>query len=204
MAITESTTLLELAAAVSSALGAKGIHAVLSGGAAVSIYAKGGYNSDDLDFVTSARKTAIADALKDLGFELAEGGMRLSQFTHPNSIWYVEFPPPPMTIHRKPRRSNRSSWTTAKRFDTYQCSFLLFHPPTLTQRPSWPAHRIITCWRPRSTRKLAERAASTRVCMQAGNSFMCGFERTAASPPRSRITEFQRTGLFHGRVFLGD
>jgi hypothetical protein len=52
--INTSTSLEELAAIVSQALEAVGILATLSGGAAVSIYTNNRYQSEDLDFVSSA------------------------------------------------------------------------------------------------------------------------------------------------------
>ena len=52
--ISESTTLVELAAIVSETLEQAGIVATLSGGAAVSIYTENRYLSEDLDFVTVA------------------------------------------------------------------------------------------------------------------------------------------------------
>jgi len=59
-AIDGSTSILEIASLVSQALEAEGIVAVLSGGAAVSIYSDNKYESFDLDFITSARNTGIA------------------------------------------------------------------------------------------------------------------------------------------------
>ena len=52
--ITTKTTLIELAALVSEALEAAGIVATLSGGSAVSAYTENRYESEDLDFVTTA------------------------------------------------------------------------------------------------------------------------------------------------------
>lgn len=53
-AITEDSTLLEVAALVSAELQNAGIAATLSGGAAVSIYTDNAYQSKDLDFVTAS------------------------------------------------------------------------------------------------------------------------------------------------------
>ena len=89
-AIDESTSILEIASLVSQALEAEGIVAVLSGGAAVSIYSENKYESVDLDFITSARNTAIAKALEPLGFVHTSGGKDL---THPGTEYGVEFPP---------------------------------------------------------------------------------------------------------------
>lgn len=52
--ITAQSDLAEIAALVSDALERAGISAVLSGGAAVSIYSSAAYLSLDLDFITSA------------------------------------------------------------------------------------------------------------------------------------------------------
>ncbi len=58
MNIHAGTTIGELAAYVSQTLDAAGIKATLSGGAAVSIYTENEYESNDLDFVTAARREA--------------------------------------------------------------------------------------------------------------------------------------------------
>ena len=60
--IDNGTSILEIASLVSQALEAAGIVAVLSGGAAVTIYSDNKYESVDLDFITSARNVAIAQA----------------------------------------------------------------------------------------------------------------------------------------------
>jgi hypothetical protein len=94
-AIDSSTSLLEIASLVSQALEAAGIAAVLSGGAAVTIYSDNKYESVDLDFITSARNTAIAKALEPLGFFHASGRKDL---VHPNTEYCVEFPPGPLAF----------------------------------------------------------------------------------------------------------
>ena len=93
--ISETTTLTELAAIVSSALEREGIVATLSGGAAVSIYSDNRYVSEDLDFVTVAHLEALRAALEPLGFRHT-GTPRLSVFEHPRTRWYLEFPPAPL------------------------------------------------------------------------------------------------------------
>lgn len=95
--ITENTTLVELAAIVSNALERAGIIATLSGGAAVSIYSKNRYKSEDLDFVTVALVRELKAALEPLGFEHT-GRPRLSVFEHPRTTWYLEFPPAPLSF----------------------------------------------------------------------------------------------------------
>ena len=95
--ITNETSLTELAAIVSDALERHGIIATLSGGAAVSIYTKNQYVSEDLDFVTVALVEQIKQALEPLGFKQT-GQPRLSVFDHPNTNWYLEFPPAPLSF----------------------------------------------------------------------------------------------------------
>ncbi len=95
--ITNETSLTELAAIVSDALERQGIIATLSGGAAVSIYTKNQYVSEDLDFVTVALVEQIKQALEPLAFKQT-GQPRLSVFDHPNTNWYLEFPPAPLSF----------------------------------------------------------------------------------------------------------
>ena len=66
--ITPSTSLEELSAIISQALESVGILATLSGGAAVSIYTNNRYQSEDLDFVSSAAAGKLAKAVETLGF----------------------------------------------------------------------------------------------------------------------------------------
>ncbi len=94
-AINRQTSLEQLAALVSQALGQAGIAATLSGGAAVSIYTENEYESYDLDFVTSERNAVIAKAITPLGFRL-ESGTR--EFSHPDTDFFVEFPPGPLAF----------------------------------------------------------------------------------------------------------
>lgn len=77
----------ELAGLVSEALARNGITAVLSGGAGVSVYTENRYESSDLDFVTRATVSEIAEALLPLGFEHSHG----DRFDHPDSDHYLEF-----------------------------------------------------------------------------------------------------------------
>lgn len=95
--ITEATTLSELAAIVSDTLERAGIIATLSGGAAVSIYSNNRYVSEDLDVVTVALDKELRVALEPLGFKHT-GTSRLSVFEHPNTRWYLEFPPAPLSF----------------------------------------------------------------------------------------------------------
>lgn len=62
------TSLEELAVLVSQTLEQAGIRAVLSGGSAVSLCSQNEYQSQDLDFVSSADLKAIGAAIAPLGF----------------------------------------------------------------------------------------------------------------------------------------
>lgn len=93
--VTAETTLEELAALISQALESAGIVGTLSGGGAVTVYSENAYLSHDLDFVSSARLTAIRDAIAPLGFHGVAGAR---QFEHPLSPFYVEFPPGPLAF----------------------------------------------------------------------------------------------------------
>lgn len=85
----------ELGAYVQSHLGAKGIDVVLSGGAVVAIYTSGKYVSRDLDLVNrySVERSLIKSAMEELRFK--EVGRH---FEHPDSEFFVEFPPGPLSI----------------------------------------------------------------------------------------------------------
>ena len=95
--ITRKTTMTELAALVSEALEAAGIVATLSGGGAVSAYTENRYESEDLDFVTTALLEELKPVLEPLGF-VHTGSPRLSVFEHPATRWYLEFPPAPLSF----------------------------------------------------------------------------------------------------------
>ena len=95
MTITAETTALQLAALVSQALESAGVTATLSGGGAVSLYTDNEYASKDLDFVTSARRGPLAEALRPLGFTLASDRRH---FAHPATDLFVEFPAGPLAF----------------------------------------------------------------------------------------------------------
>lgn len=97
--ITGETTMPELAAIVSEALAAAGIVATLSGGSAVTIYTENRYESEDLDFVTTALLEDLEPVLEPLGYAHT-GSPRLSVFEHPDTKWYLEFPPAPLAFGR--------------------------------------------------------------------------------------------------------
>jgi hypothetical protein len=85
----------ELAVLVSQTLERAGITATLSGGGAVSMYSDNEYQSHDLDFVSSERLKTIGDAITPLGFRRVG---KVRQFEHPDTQWYVEFPPGPLAF----------------------------------------------------------------------------------------------------------
>ncbi|MEM8767712.1 MAG: hypothetical protein AAGE43_09735, partial [Pseudomonadota bacterium] len=96
MAITANTPVEQVAALVSQALEDAGISATLSGGGAVSVYSNNEYQSRDLDFVTSEGLESIDAAIEHLGFYRTNKHAR--QFDHPESKWYLEFPPGPLAF----------------------------------------------------------------------------------------------------------
>jgi len=93
--IDRDSSVQEIAALVSQALDRAGITATLSGGAAVILYSNNEHESCDLDFVTSARNSAIEEAIAPLGFRRVAGAR---QFEHPETDYYLEFPPGPLAF----------------------------------------------------------------------------------------------------------
>jgi hypothetical protein len=91
----------ELAAFIQSHLREKGIDVVLSGGAAVSIYSRSKYVSWDLDLINpySAKRRMLRQAMQELGFH-EEG----RHFEHPDTQFFVEFPPGPLAVGVEPVR----------------------------------------------------------------------------------------------------
>lgn len=85
----------ELGAFVQSHLRRNGIEVVLSGGAAVAIYSNNKYVSRDLDLINiyGVNRRKIRDAMMEIGFR--EDGR---YFKHPESQFFVEFPPGPLSI----------------------------------------------------------------------------------------------------------
>lgn len=94
MKVVPSDSLPEVAAKVGVQLADRGIRAVLTGGACVSIYT-GTYVSRDADFVLQSvvSQRVLDEALGELGF--ARTG---AEYTHPDSRFTVEFPPGPLSI----------------------------------------------------------------------------------------------------------
>ena len=95
MTITETSTLVDVAFAVSTALDRVGITAVLTGGSAATYYAPDAYQSHDLDFII----TFTGDpgqgepALGSLGYR-RQGDF----YVHAAAPFPLEFPPGPLMI----------------------------------------------------------------------------------------------------------
>jgi hypothetical protein len=89
----------ELAAYVSSHLRTLGIDVVLSGGSCVSIYSKGKYVSEDLDFIDTRFATTreIREAMSTIGF-VPEN----RYFKHRDTVLLVEFPSGPLAVGKEP------------------------------------------------------------------------------------------------------
>ncbi len=80
---------------VAAHLKSKGIDTVLVGGAVVSIYTDGAYESGDLDFIlTDLFVKNVPQAMKEIGFE-----RKGRHYVHPQcSHLYIEFPKGPLEI----------------------------------------------------------------------------------------------------------
>ena len=95
MKLTKRSSLAQVALSVGGTLRRHGIRAVLTGGACAAIHSKGAYLSKDVDFIVAGRvgQNALDEAMAELGFERAG-----SRYTHPLSLFYVEFPPGPLAV----------------------------------------------------------------------------------------------------------
>ena len=95
MTLSASSSLRDVVEAVSRALSTRGIRAVLTGGACASVYSRGDYLSQDLDYIIQGRVTRaeLDAALAAVGFT-REG----ASYTHPRSLFFVEFPAGPLAI----------------------------------------------------------------------------------------------------------
>jgi hypothetical protein len=93
--ISGRSTLREVTAIVASALRARGIQAVVSGGACASLHSGGVYQSEDIDLILM---NAISQARLDL--TLREVGFRRNgdRFVHSDTRFFVEFPRGPLAI----------------------------------------------------------------------------------------------------------
>jgi hypothetical protein len=91
----EKATVSAVALQVGSTLLARGIRAVLTGGACVSLYTRGAYHSKDVEFVlpASVRRDELDDAMAAAGFS-RQG----DRYEHPRTALYVEFPRGPLAI----------------------------------------------------------------------------------------------------------
>lgn len=101
----------QLAALVCSTLERHGVQVVLSGGAAASIYAPNPYESMDLDFVPIGLARRVDAAMRELDFRKERG----RHWTHPDTEFWVEFPPGPVAVgdevlhHFAERRTSHGS-----------------------------------------------------------------------------------------------
>jgi hypothetical protein len=84
-----------VAGVVGAVLAARGIRAVLTGGARASLYTRGRYHSRDMDFVVTGPVTqaGLDDALASLGF-VRKG----DRYVHPHVAFYIEFSRGPLAI----------------------------------------------------------------------------------------------------------
>ncbi len=95
--IDERSTLEDVCFAVSDALAAAGMSAVLTGGSAAAIYAPHAYLSHDADFILDHDDPldVVAQALERIDFQ-RYGRSRI--FTHPRSAFTVDFPKGPLAV----------------------------------------------------------------------------------------------------------
>jgi hypothetical protein len=84
----------ELAALVCATLDRHGVRVVLSGGGAASIYAPNPYESMDLDFIPVGLSKKVDPAMLELGFRRE----RQRHWTHPDTSFWIEFPPGPVQV----------------------------------------------------------------------------------------------------------
>lgn len=95
MTLTQRSSLAAVASSVSQALRRKDIRAVLTGGAAASLYSHGAYTSADMDFILMGEPTQqqLDSAMASIGF-----ARRGDRYVHPRVRFYVEFPRGPLAI----------------------------------------------------------------------------------------------------------
>ena len=89
----------EFGAFIQSQLGKKGIEVILAGGAAVAIYSNNKYVSNDLDLINiyGVNRRKLREVMMEM--ECYEEG---KYFKHPDSQFFVEFPPGPLAIGKEP------------------------------------------------------------------------------------------------------
>lgn len=118
--ISAATTHAELAAIITNAMSAKGLSAILVGGAVVSIYTENKYESYDLDFVCDGSKDEIDSVMSDLGFT-RQG----KDFVHPATKLFIEFPARTVSIGEasnvKPKGKIRVGETIVILYSPTQC-----------------------------------------------------------------------------------
>lgn len=86
----------EIAALICEHLNQHGFEATLTGGACVSIYSNNKYQSEDLDYVMPIYDLSKTDgAMEELGFKRIKNHRH---YVNSNCPYYVEFPPPPLSI----------------------------------------------------------------------------------------------------------
>lgn len=95
MTITAGSTLRQVVEAVSRALDARGIRAVLTGGACASLHSNGDYLSQDLDYIIQGRVTRVQLDGALAGLDFVRDG---ASYRHPRSAFFVEFPAGPLAI----------------------------------------------------------------------------------------------------------
>ena len=92
-------SLTELGALICSHLLGRNIHVTLSGGSCVMIYSDGPYVSFDLDLINQYNESRrkIKAAMEEIGFKEER-----KYFTHPETDYFVEFPPGPLGVGDEP------------------------------------------------------------------------------------------------------
>lgn len=95
MSLTAKSTIRDVIAAVSRALEAAGIRAVVVGGACATVYSGGHYMSEDLDLILHSDPTQkeLDTAMASIGFARKE-----AQYFHKKTRFFVEFPRGPLSI----------------------------------------------------------------------------------------------------------
>jgi hypothetical protein len=95
--ISRDSTLTDICFAVSDALDAQAMPAVLCGGSAAAVYAPQSYMSYDADFVLDNDDALndVARVLATIGFQ-REGSSRI--FIHPSTSFTVDFPKGPLAV----------------------------------------------------------------------------------------------------------
>ncbi len=108
MTLSETSTLVDVAFAVCTALDRSSITAVLTGGSAATYYAPDAYQSSDIDFVITftGDRGQGEPALRGLGYQ-RHGDF----YVHPAAVFPLEFPPGPLMVGDDLVRT----WTTETR-----------------------------------------------------------------------------------------